>query len=245
MRDFLVDIVEHTQPLGLNLIKVTGDDKETTLDGRSEDKRTLFFRASFNTAHPDFQGLFGMPNVAKLKSILDIPEYKQDAVITRNFRTEDDNVQKVSGLHFENKTGDFSNDYRFMGDNLVSEMVPTSRLKDQPTWHITFEPAISSINKLKFQANANSEESHFIAKTQGTDLKFYFGDSSTHAGSFTFQSNVTGQMKNNWAWPVSMFLGIMALSGDKVIQFSDDGVAMITVNSGLINYEYMLPAASK
>lgn len=244
MRDFLVDIVEHTQPLGLNLVKVTGDDKETTLDARSEDKKTLFFRASFNEAHPDFQGLFGMPNMAKLKSILDIPEYKQDANITMTTRNED-GVSKISGLHFENKTGDFTNDYRFMGDNLVSEMVPTSRLKDQPTWHITFEPAISSITKLKFQANANSEESFFIVKTQGTDLKFYFGDSSTHAGNFTFHSNVTGQMKNNWAWPVAVFQGILALSGDKVIQFSDDGMAKITVNSGLINYEYLLPAQTK
>lgn len=244
MRDFLVDIVEHTQPLGLNLVKITGDDQSTVLDARSEDKQTLFLKASFNVAHPDFAGTFGMPNLAKLKTILDIPEYKQDAQITLNTKTED-GVKKASGLHFENKTGDFLNDYRFMGDTLVSEVVPSSKLKDQPTWHITFEPTVSSINKLRFQASANSEENFFIAKTSGTDLKFYFGDSSTHAGNFTFQSNVSGQMKNNWAWPVAVFQGILALSGDKVIQFSDDGMAKITVNSGLINYEYLLPAQTK
>jgi hypothetical protein len=37
----------------------------------------------------------------------------------------------------------------------------------------------------------------------------------------------------------------MNLDGDKTVQISDDGAAMITVDSGLIKYEYILPAQSK
>jgi len=95
------------------------------------------------------------------------------------------------------------------------------------------------------QAQANAEETLFQAKTEGTDLKFFFGDHSTHAGNFVFQSDVTGQLKRAWAWPVSTFISIMNLSGDKKIKISDDGAAEITVDSGLAVYRYILPAHTK
>ena len=82
----------------------------------------------------------------------------------------------------------------------------------------------------------------FAVKTEGTDLKFYFGDHSTHAGNFVFQSGISGKLTKNWSWPIITFLSILNLHGDKSIQFSDDGVAKITVDSGLIKYEYLLPA---
>jgi hypothetical protein len=37
----------------------------------------------------------------------------------------------------------------------------------------------------------------------------------------------------------------MDLTGDKVVKISDDGAAMITVDSGLATYNYILPAQSK
>jgi hypothetical protein len=97
----------------------------------------------------------------------------------------------------------------------------------------------------KFQAGANSDETQFIAKTEGTDLKFYFGDHSTHAGNFVFQNNVTGSLSKTWNWPVSRVLSILGLQGDKVMRFSDEGVVEITVDSGLIEYRYLIPAQRK
>jgi hypothetical protein len=32
---------------------------------------------------------------------------------------------------------------------------------------------------------------------------FSFGDASTHAGSFVFQSGVDGKLKQTWSWPVN------------------------------------------
>lgn len=245
MKDFLVDIVEHTQPLSLNLVKITGTKDSTVLEANSEDKKTLVLRATFNNVHADFAGVFGMPNLNKLKTILDIPEYRDDAKLSITTKNEN-NVVKPAGIHFENKNGDFQNDYRFMSENLVNEMIKSAKfIGNEPTWHITFEPTTANINRMKFQAQANSEEANFVAKTSGTDLKFYFGDASSHAGNFVFQGNVNGKLANNWRWPVMVFLGILGLQGDKVVQFCDDGMCKITVNSGLITYEYMLPAHTK
>ena len=129
MKDFLVDIVEHTQPLGLTLVKITGDDQSTTVEAHSEDRQTLLLSATFHKPNAAFAGVFGMPNLSKLKTILDIPEYKEDPAIRINTRTEN-GVSKPAGVHFENKKGDFQNDYRFMGDNLVTEMVKGVKFKD-------------------------------------------------------------------------------------------------------------------
>jgi hypothetical protein len=95
------------------------------------------------------------------------------------------------------------------------------------------------------QAAANAEEVNFKAKTDGKDLKFFFGDHSTHAGNFVFHPDVGGTLKREWSWPVKTVISILDLTGDKTFRISDDGAAQITVDSGLAVYNYILPAQSK
>jgi hypothetical protein len=148
------------------------------------------------------------------------------------------------GLHFENKTGDFKNDYRFMVSEIVNDKLKTAKMKPL-TWHVEFEPTVAAIQRLKMQAQANAEEPNFMAKTENGDLKFYFGDHSTHAGNFVFHPGTAGKLTRSWLWPVSQFIAIMNLTGDKTVRISDDGAAKITVDSGIAVYEYILPALSK
>lgn len=243
MKDNLLDLVEHTFDLGcIDLIKITGTDKETQIDGLAEDK-SVVLQAKFTSPVADFIGTFGMPNLSKLKILLNIQEYKEDAKITVT-RQDRNGVDSPVGLHFENKAGDFKNDYRFMVSEVVTEKLKALKVK-MPAWHVEFEPTVASIQRLKMQAQANAEEPNFMAKTEGTDLKFFFGDHSTHAGNFVFQPDVSGKLSRPWLWPVARFIAIMNLTGDKTVRFSDDGMAKITVNSGIATYEYMLPALSK
>ena len=112
-------------------------------------------------------------------------------------------------------------------------------------WSVDFEPTIINIQRLKMMVSANSEELTFVAKTEGKDLKFYFGDVSTHAGDFVFQHDVGGKLTRGWAWPVEQVSRILNLPGDTRVRFSDDGVSEITINSGLGVYRYLLPAQQK
>lgn len=240
MRDNLLDIVSHTFDLGcIDTIKVVGTDQETSIFSSSDGNRVII-EGKFATPHPDFIGTVGMPNLNKLKILLNLQEYHEGAKIsvTKRSTGEPDNI------NFENATGDFKNSYRFMSAETV-----TAKLKpwkfNPPPWHIEFEPSITSIQKLKWQAQANAEEEFFQLKTDGSDLKFYFGDHSTHAGDFVFQGDVTGQIKHTWAYPVSIFISIMNLVGSKRIYISDQGIAKITVDSGLAVYTYFLPAITK
>ena len=240
MRDYLLDLVEHTYDLGcIDLIKIVGDTSKTEIVGLAEDL-SVVIRGNFHNPVADFVGTFGMPNLGKLKTLLNLQEYKEDAklAITKSSTSEPD------GINFENKIGDFKNNYRFMASGIVNEKLKTAKIRPV-TWHIEFEPTNASIQKLKWQMSANAEEANFQAKTENGDLKFFFGDHSTHSGNFVFQAGVSGQLKRAWSWPAKQFVSIMDLTGDKKVRISDDGAAEITVDSGLAVYQYLLPAQSK
>jgi hypothetical protein len=240
MKDHLLDLVQHTYDLGcIDLIKVTGTTADTTVNGVAEDK-SVILEAQFANPVADFIGTFGMPNLGKLKTLINLQEYREDAklAITKRATGEPD------GITFENKAGDFRNNYRFMASEIVNDKLKTLKFKGV-NWHITFEPTVAAIQRLKMQAQANSEEPNFQVKTENKNLKFFFGDHSTHSGNFVFQPDVTGTLKHSWSWPVAQVISILGLTGDKTMKISDDGCMQITVDSGLAVYNYILPAQTK
>ena len=188
MRDYLLDLVEHTHDLGcIDTIKITGDENETLINGVAED-RSVIIEGKFLVPMADFVGTFGMPNLQKLKILLNLQEYKENAKLSITKKS----TGAPDGIAFENTAGDFKNAYRFMAAEIVNEKLKTPKFKGV-NWHIEFEPTVASIQRLKMQAQANAEEPNFQAKTEDGHLKFFFGDHSTHAGNFEFQQSNESQ----------------------------------------------------
>jgi len=240
MKDYLLDLVQHSIDLGcIDLLKIVGTETETQITGIGSDQ-SVVIDGRFHNPLPDFIGTFGMPNLGKLKTILNLEAYREDATLTLSRNSEG----KPEGVKFRNKTGDFHNDYRFMIDNVVEAKVKTPKFRGA-NWNVEFEPTAASIQRLKWQISANSEEPTFQVKTEDGDLKFSFGDHSTHAGNFVFQHDVGGALKRAWSYPAAQISSILSLTGDKMFRISDDGAAKITVDSGLAVYNYILPAQSK
>ncbi len=242
MKDILQDIVAHTHSLGfLPLVKITSED-ETTIESIAED-RSVVVQAKTHKLVSEFEGVFGMPNLDKLALHLKNPEYKENAKIAV-VREQRNGKEIPTGLHFENAAGDFVNDYRFMVAEIINEKLKTAKFKGA-SWDVEFQPSLASIQRLKLQAGAHSEEAVFQVKTENGNLVFFFGDASTHAGSFTFHSDVKAKFKHNWAWPVVQVMSILNLGGDITMRITDQGAMQITVDSGLAEYNYILPAQSK
>ncbi|NBP57855.1 hypothetical protein EBU71_15215, partial [bacterium] len=159
---------------------------------------------------------------------------------------EDRNGKKLPiSVFFENEDKDFNNSYK-----LISTEVINTKLEDfefeEPKWHIEFTPSVNSLQRLKLQAQIHSEEEMFKSKVENKNLIVSFGGvSSTHVGSFVFQHNIEGKLKNIFNWPLQSVINILNLDGDKMMKISDEGLMMITVDSGLINYEYIIPAITK
>ncbi len=243
MKDNLQDLIQHTHGLGnVDLIKVTGTDTETQINAIAEDK-TVIVSGTLKNPVADFIGVFGMPNLGKLKTILGFDDYDNDAKISVA-TTNRDGADIPSTIHFETKDGSFVNDYRLMSKAIVEEKVKSVTFKGT-TWNVEFEPSVAGIQRLKKQASANSEQEHFTMTTVNGDLKINFGDPSTHSGNFVFQPSVGGTLSKTWHWPVKVFLAIMDLPGDKTVRVADAGATEITVDSGLATYRYLLPANAK
>jgi len=240
MIDNLKDLITHSHDLGcVDLVKITGDATSTIIEGLAED-RSVIINAEFHKPIPEFVGVFGMPKMSTLKTIIGIEEYANNAII----KVMHDSDNKPTSIKFKNENGDFQNNYRFMEKQVVEEKLKSVNFNGA-TWHVELEPTVASIQRLKYQAMANSIETTFIAKTEDGNLVFYFGDHSTHAGNFIFATNVGGELKRDWHWPIAHVINILSLPGDKVFRVSDDGAAQIIVDSGIAEYTYILPAQSK
>jgi hypothetical protein len=129
-----------------------------------------------------------------------------------------------------------------MSKSVVTDKVGNVRFGGA-SWNVEFEPTVAGIQRLKRQIQANSEQKEFVMKTDGTDLKIYFGDPSTHSGNFVFHPNISGTVTGkNFSWPVAEFIAIMDLVGDKTVRISDAGAIEIVVDSGIATYRYLIPA---
>jgi hypothetical protein len=242
MKAILQDIVSHTHNLGfLNIVKVTGDDTATKFDSMSDDRSVIMF-AEAVSVHDKMVGIFGMPQLNKLKYLLDGDEYREDAKIEIITSTRN-NVTVPSGLHFENKDGDFKNDYRFMNTDIINEKLKTVKFRE-PTWDVVVTPTLQSIQRFQFQAGANSEHVTFLVKTENGNLKFIFGDQSTHGGEFVFASGVKSKLNRAHTWPVNAVLSILKIAdvNNCTLSISDAGALQITMDSGLAVYKYIVPS---
>lgn len=242
MKDVLQDIVAHTHSLGfLSLVKISNEE-QTKIESMAED-RSVILNANTNTKVNEFEGVFGMPNLDKLALHLKCPEYQKEAKI--QVKSAERNGKVVpTHIHFENAGGDFKNDYRFMSTEIINEKLKSVKFKGT-AWEVEFEPSIASIQRFKLQAAAHTEETTFTVKTEDGNLMFYFGDANSHAGSFVFQNAVTSELKNAWSWPIQQVMSILNLDGKITMGISDAGAMQITVDSGIAQYKYILPAQTK
>jgi hypothetical protein len=242
MKAILQDIVSHTHNLGfLEVVKITGDANTVKIDSMADD-RTVVMTAETAGPYPDIQGIFGMPQLNKLKIHLDCPEYREDATI-EVVKGQRNGEEIPVGLHFENKAGDFKNDYRFMNTEVIEKKLAMPKFKGV-TWHVDVVPTVAAVQRFNFQATANNEHTTFTVKTEGDKLKFSFGDASTHAGEFVFADGITGKLKTQLSWPVAQVQSILKIAdvNNTTMSFSDDGALKITLDSGLASYDYILPA---
>jgi hypothetical protein len=242
MKDILADIVSHTHNLGfLNIVKITGDDKKTQIDSMADDRTVIMYAETANP-YPDMIGVFGMPQLNKLRYHLDCPEYKEDAVI--NIVTADRNGETIPvGIHFENTAGDFKNDYRFMNTEIINEKLKQVKFRGVK-WDVVIEPSLQAVQRFQFQASANNEHTTFLARTENGNLKFIFGDQSSHGGEFIFATGVTGNLTKGWTWPVASVLSILKIAdtNNAKVSFSNEGAMQIELDSGLATYKYIIPA---
>lgn len=241
MRDYLLDIVKHTLPLGaFNALRVDGSDNSTEISA-TESERHLVLKAKLSNSLSDFKGTFGIPNINLLNTILNIPEYQEDAHIEMCYK--DDEKKIPYNIHFENKGKDFTNDFRLIGEKVIDTMEPKINLMVDK-WPVQFEPAMTAMQKYKYQLSANPDEQTAEFAVNNGEVTVALGDGQSHSGGFVFHSGIDEKLKYKISVSSLYAAGIFAMSGDKTINIGDFGM-MINVDSGIASYNYILPNISK
>jgi len=240
MRDYLLDIVKHTLPMNaFNQLRIDSGDTTTTISA-TEAERQLVVQAKTHAPIPQFQGTFGLPNLNLLNTLLNIPEYDDSATI--NFELKEAEEVVPFKLHFKNAAGDFENDFRLMSKKVIEDLEKLLALTAK--FPVDFVPSMNSITRLKYQVSANPDEKTVQFDVNKGTVRVSVGDSSSHSGSFVFAPGVEESSNYNFDVPSAYVLPALGMSGDKKIQIGELGLK-ITVDSGLVSYDYMIPMMAK
>jgi len=242
--DTVQDIVKHTAGLGfITSVKVTGRDTETLLDAMDTD-RTVIMKAKLHNTEEDFSGEFGLGNLGFLTGVTNLPNYKTDGATVEVIKR--DRNGDVVPDHLLFKDADGNNDqYRFMNKQMIDDALQTVKLKITD-WDIVFEPTKQKVSELQQVAQIyGGIEPNFSLKTDdNNDLIITVGAADgSLTGKRVFAKNVNGSLNQGFSWPLSQVLSILKLgmSGNCVMKVSSRGALMISVDSGIGNYDYILP----
>jgi len=243
-RDIVQDIVKHTAGLGfITSVKVTGTDESTTLDAMDAD-RTVILQAKLHNAVPEFNGEFGLGNLGFLAGVTALGNYQTDDATVEVVSRDRNGVTSPDHLMFKDADGN-TDQYRFMSKEIIEQTLQTVKFKGVE-WDVTLEPTKAKVNELTQVAGIyGGIEPNFTVKTDGTDLIVTVGAADgSFTGKRTFAQNVNGEITEGYAWPLAQVLAILKLgmSGTCVMQISKKGALMISVDSGIGKYDYILPA---
>jgi len=243
-RDIVQDIVKHTAGLGfITSVKVTGTDESTTLDAMDAD-RTVILQAKLHNTVEEFNGEFGLGNLGFLAGVTGLGNYQTDDATVDVVARDRNGVSSPDHLMFKDADGN-TDQYRFMSKEIIEQTLQTVKFKGVE-WDVTLEPTKAKVNELQQVAGIyGGIEPNFTVKTEGSDLIVTVGAADgSFTGKRTFAQNVNGEITEGYAWPLAQVLAILKLgmSGTCVMQISKKGALMISVDSGIGKYDYILPA---
>jgi len=243
-RDIVQDIVKHTAGLGfITSVKVTGTDEATTLDAMDAD-RTVILQAKLHNTVDEFKGEFGLGNLGFLAGVTALGNYQTDDATVDVVARDRNGVSSPDHLMFKDVDGN-TDQYRFMSKEIIEQTLQTVKFKGVE-WDVTLEPTKAKVNELTQVAGIyGGIEPNFTVKTEGGDLIVTVGAADgSFTGKRTFANNVNGEITEGYAWPLAQVLAILKLgmSGTCVMQISKKGALMISVDSGIGKYDYILPA---
>ena len=243
-RDIVQDIVKHTAGLGfITSVKVTGTDESTTLDAMDAD-RTVILQAKLHNTVEEFNGEFGLGNLGFLAGVTALSNYQAEDSTVEVIARDRNGVSSPDHLMFKDVDGN-TDQYRFMSKEIIEQTLQTVKFKGVE-WDVTLEPTKAKVNELQQVAGIyGGIEPNFTVKTEGSDLIVTVGAADgSFTGKRTFAQNVNGEITEGYAWPLAQVLAILKLgmSGTCVMQISKKGALMISVDSGIGKYDYILPA---
>lgn len=240
IKDILTDVSKITKGLQISMIKVVGTDKTTEFKASSDDSR-IMMKADAKKMIPEFNGVFGLGSLGVLRGYLDIYNSydNETAVVVNVEKTERNGTSVLSDISFKAK-GQSAAVYRLSSE---SSLRKTAIFNGGIAWDVemTDIPKAKIQEFMKFAGVLGSIESFFSVSTVDGRLIFSIGEENAAISRVQIDMGaVSGKLNSMHKYPTVEYLTILS-NNNPVIKFSNKGVAQISVDSGLIDYEFILP----
>lgn len=242
--DSLKDIIKHTGGLGfIEMVKLVGTSTDAKIEAIDSDKTVVIF-GEMKRPVEGINATVGISRIPVIKGFVDFPPFSGDKASTSIVLENRGGVDIPSEVKFASGAGHVAN-YRFMSETMVNEQIKVPPFKGA-TWDVTIIPEKKKIADLSyFQGTLGGQEKRFTVTVDKGTLNFNVGTGVADRSIVPFASNVTGNLKHQWSWPLAQVLAILKLadtSESATMYFSDMGAMKIDIESPFGKYSYILPA---
>lgn len=243
IKDVISDIVKHTAVSFIEHVKISGSNEQTCIDAMDAD-RTVILKGVLHAPIEDFEGEIGFGNLPFLKGVLNLANYKADGSTVEIVSREKNGIKMPDHLLFKDENGN-TDKYRFMSKEIIDQVLKTVKFKGA-NWDIVVTPTKQNVSELQSMASIyGGIEPNFTLKTENGNLVISLGNvNGSFSGKRIFATNLGGDFKEQFAWPLKQVLAILNLgmSGKCTLSLSKLGALQISVDSGIGKYDYILPA---
>lgn len=247
IKDYLKDLTNHIAPLGSGTfenLRVDGRDQNNIKFQTTGKDRQIVIFAKTKAPISEIDDLFGIPNITQLKAILDLSEYQEDVEVLINKKKTSDGSEIPYEVHFATSSKDVENNFRLQSKQVIESKESESNLKVK-NWPVEFLPESNNIKRLQEQAAVHSEEIAVELIADGGKIVGTIGDSNNHNAKFVFHSSIKDDGKRyRVIAPIAALLGVLRIAGEKTVYIGDLGIRVV-IDSGLIEYDYIIPSLSK
>jgi hypothetical protein len=180
-----------------------------------------------------------------LSGLLNFPGFRDKDANVKIKRESKNNAEVCTEIVFD-APGAATASYRLT----QATAIPTQYSYNSFDWAVVIDqPSKSKIAEFTQLASVYAAlETRFTVKTSGKDLKFFIGqeESSSHKAALTFASDITGEIKAGWSWPINDVLNVLKLSNSAqtALRISNQGVLQIDIISSLAKYEFIFPGGN-
>jgi hypothetical protein len=242
----MFDIARHACSLGFfDLAKITGTDTATEIWTCDTVKRTVVLEGKIKNPIPELNGEVGLGNLSFFNGLTSLYN-KEGSEVKVLTSTKNGNVVP-DYIQFTDNEGN-NDKYRLMSKEIIDEQLEVSQFKGTK-WDISFEPSKAKVSEFAAKSTIYSGlEPTFTVKVENGDLIFTFGSDigGSHFGRMVFARNIPASLTEGYAWPIDKFLSIVKLgmAADCTVHFNKIA-CMITIDTGIAVYNYILPGHSR
>lgn len=240
LKEQLRDILKHTHGLPfIDSVKIIGEDGGIRIESIDEDQTVVLFgKLKKNIEQLDGHTI-GLSRMGILSGYLNFPLFDTDEAeidIPLNHKDEPHEIT------FNSNNGHRSS-YRMMNEMMADKLIKVPPFKGVP-WHVEIEPTKQNLDELKyFSGILSSQNPLFSVAVVDGDLVFELGAGTDSQTTVPFARGVDGNLSHTWSFPLAQVLAILKLSDPAIctMSFSDHGALKISIDSGIGEYDYIIP----